>query len=53
MLIGTRRWSMKLAGAALALGVLPARAADRTKVLHRGNGAEPDTLDPHLSSGTW
>ncbi|MGE4064042.1 MAG: peptide ABC transporter substrate-binding protein [Rhodospirillaceae bacterium] len=23
------------------------------KVLHRGNGTEPDTLDPHLSSGAW
>ena len=23
------------------------------KVLHRGNGAEPDTLDPHLATGSW
>lgn len=48
-----RRWALKLGGAALAFGAMPSRAADRTKVLHRGNGAEPDTLDPHLSSGTW
>ena len=23
------------------------------KILHRGNGAEPDTLDPHLATGHW
>jgi len=23
------------------------------RVLHRGNGAEPDTLDPHLATGHW
>ncbi len=23
------------------------------KILHRGNGAEPDTLDPHLATGSW
>ncbi|MCC6913442.1 MAG: peptide ABC transporter substrate-binding protein [Rhodospirillaceae bacterium] len=50
---GNRRWALKLGGAALAFGVLPARGADGAKVLRRGNGAEPDTLDPHLSSGTW
>ncbi len=51
---GNRRWALKVGGAALAASALPAfAAADRTKTLHRGNGAEPDTLDPHQSSGTW
>ena len=35
---------------ALALMTAPAFAAS---VLHRGNGAEPDTLDPNLAQGTW
>lgn len=54
--IGNRRWSLKMVGGAIAAAaamVGHARAADRTKTLHRGNGSEPDTLDPHLSSGTW
>ena len=37
-----------LATAGLGLGALPAAAE---KVLHRGNGAEPETLDPAKSSG--
>lgn len=44
-----------LAGTALALGLGWARlavAADRI-VLHRGNGAEPGSLDPHRIGGTW
>ena len=27
--------------------------AESNKTLFRGNGAEPDTLDPHLASGSW
>jgi oligopeptide transport system substrate-binding protein len=27
--------------------------ANDEKVLKRGNGAEPDTLDPHLATGAW
>lgn len=27
--------------------------AQEKKVLHRGNGAEPDSLDPHKATGTW
>ena len=27
--------------------------AENNKILHRGNGTEPDTLDPHLASGSW
>ena len=27
--------------------------ANEEKVLKRGNGAEPDTLDPHLATGAW
>ena len=27
--------------------------ATEVQVLHRGNGAEPDTLDPHLATGAW
>lgn len=53
-LIGTRRWSLKMAAAALAATTgRTARAAGAGKVLRRGNGAEPDTLDPHQASGTW
>ena len=24
-----------------------------SNILHRGNGAEPSTLDPHFATGTW
>ena len=27
--------------------------AENNKTLYRGNGAEPDTLDPHLATGSW
>ena len=27
--------------------------ANEEKILKRGNGAEPDTLDPHLATGAW
>ena len=37
-----------LVAAAVSFTMLPALAAE---VLHRGNGAEPETLDPHLSTG--
>ncbi len=30
-----------------------APSGDDTLVLHRGNNAEPLSLDPHKSSGTW
>lgn len=38
--------------AALAFAPIGASAADKV-VMHRSNGAEPDSLDPHKSSGTW
>lgn len=31
----------------------PAVGGTEDTVLHRGNGAEPDSLDPHRSTGTW
>lgn len=37
-----------LVAASLSFAALPAWSAE---VLHRGNGAEPATLDPHLSTG--
>ena len=43
-----RRWSIALL-AALLLGAASAHAAGNT--LQRGNGAEPETLDVHRSSG--
>lgn len=33
--------------------LLFAGAASAETVLHRGNGTEPDTLDPHRAGGTW
>jgi len=51
---GTRRWSLKAGTAALIAAGLPhAQAAEAGKILRRGNGSEPDTLDPHQASGTW
>jgi oligopeptide transport system substrate-binding protein len=42
---------------AIAVGllspVITSTAADAKMVFHRGNASEPDTLDPHLASGTW
>lgn len=37
----------------LALLCLGAGAAQAAMVLNRGNGAEPDSLDPHFIGGTW
>ncbi len=52
----SRRWTLKagaIAPLAAALG-FPARVfAQAPMVLRRANGAEPDSLDPHKSSGTW
>jgi oligopeptide transport system substrate-binding protein len=48
-----KRW---LPGLFLALSVGlagPMAAAQNDKLLTIGNGAEPDTLDPHKSTGTW
>lgn len=52
--------SVGLVGAALATGafiatdlVSSAAWAQNDKLLTIGNGAEPDTLDPHKSTGTW
>jgi len=45
----------RLRTAALAVAVVLATAAvaHAETVLHRGNAAEPGTLDPHKASGTW
>jgi oligopeptide transport system substrate-binding protein len=46
-----------LAGTAFALRAgssnAPTSAPADPFTLHRGNGAEPSTLDPHLASGNW
>ena len=34
-------------------GRMQRRAEADAKTLNRGNGAEPDTLDPHLATGAW
>lgn len=56
------RWTRRgLMGgsAALALSACSPRGGERTfstadaRTLNRGNGAEPDTLDPHKASGNW
>ena len=33
--------------------IAPLNLIGSEKILHRGNGAEPDTLDPHLATGHW
>ena len=33
--------------------LIPLNVISSDKILHRGNGAEPDTLDPHLATGHW
>ena len=45
----------RLRTAALAAAVVLGSAvvAHAETVLHRGNSAEPGTLDPHKASGTW
>jgi oligopeptide transport system substrate-binding protein len=56
------RWTRRgllLGGAALGLSACGQRAGSRNfslsdgKTLNRGNGAEPDTIDPHKASGNW
>ena len=37
--------------AILIVGVIGSAVAET--VLHRGNGTEPNTLDPHQAAGTW
>ena len=38
----------------IPFGVISAYAEDnKERILKRGNGAEPDTLDPHLATGHW
>ncbi|HEY5666703.1 MAG TPA: peptide ABC transporter substrate-binding protein, partial [Gammaproteobacteria bacterium] len=59
--IGLRRWG--LLGAAVLLAACGqgngsgaangAGAQPGEIVFHRGNGSEPDTLDPHLAQGNW
>lgn len=54
----TRRLSLLLAASASALALTACggggdSADSDSVVLHRGNGAEPLTLDPHKASGTW
>ncbi len=38
---------------ASAVAVTMATTAFAAKILHRGNAAEPATLDPHFATGTW
>ncbi len=48
--------SLKAIVTAIALAAAPIAASqtpDAPVVLHRGNGAEPDTLDPHKATGQW
>lgn len=46
--------SFVCAGLALVSSLcLTAHSANAATVIHRGNASEPDTLDPHLASGTW
>ena len=59
---GWTRRGLMASGAALALtaaacgrkneGVTRVAKGD-ARTLHRGNGAEPDTIDPHKASGNW
>lgn len=47
--------SVLISVSALALVACGGGAPDEqdTRVLHRGNNAEPLSLDPHKASGTW
>jgi oligopeptide transport system substrate-binding protein len=53
----SRRRLLSGVAAGAAIGLLPGTAfavttgPDGEKILHRGNGSEPQTLDPHKSSG--
>jgi oligopeptide transport system substrate-binding protein len=52
----TRRFALALAAGASALTLAACSGGDSETdgtVLHRGNGAEPLSLDPHKASGTW
>lgn len=54
----TRRLSLLLVAGASALALTACGGGGDSAdsdgvVLHRGNGAEPLTLDPHKASGTW
>ncbi|MFW5661139.1 MAG: peptide ABC transporter substrate-binding protein [Oceanicaulis sp.] len=54
----TRRFALALAAGASALTLAACggggdSADSDSVVLHRGNGAEPLSLDPHKASGTW
>ncbi|MBL8781018.1 MAG: peptide ABC transporter substrate-binding protein, partial [Alphaproteobacteria bacterium] len=49
----SRVWPLcRLMFAALVLS-LGVASADAGKVLHRGNGSEPYSLDPHRTTGVW
>lgn len=45
--------SVGLVTAILATTLVTGASAQNDKLLTIGNGAEPDTLDPHKSTGTW
>src|SRR5690606_19011159 len=46
--------ALLLGASALTLAACGDRAADPDSiVMHRGNNAEPLSLDPHKASGTW
>ncbi|MGX6647362.1 peptide ABC transporter substrate-binding protein [Maricaulaceae bacterium MS644] len=52
----TRRFALALAAGASALTLAACSGGGSESdgvVLHRGNGAEPLSLDPHKASGTW
>ncbi|QEX24070.1 peptide ABC transporter substrate-binding protein [Hypericibacter adhaerens] len=46
-----RRTTLKLAAFAIAALLAGTAAANAESVLRRGNGAEPETIDPHKSTG--
>jgi len=54
-MIFTRPFALALAAGASALTLAACSEAPDSDVtvLHRGNGAEPLSLDPHKASGTW
>ena len=47
-----RFFVVALLGIFIVIGV-PLDAANAKMVFQRGNAAEPDTIDPHLTSSTW
>ncbi len=44
---------LAIVGATLLFPAGNSLLAQDVNVFHRGNGAEPDSLDPHKASGTW